>query len=280
MHETPRKTIDYLKSLYFLEPSIKDIYVEGAYDVKVISSWCRDNKERNVVAYDIDAIDIPFEILDKYSLTEGSKQRVIALAHELSDLNSNAYSCLVDKDLDHWLGETPVIPRLFWTDYCSLELYFFDEDELKRMIVDVAQSRIQNWDGFYSSFISVLKKLYSMRLADKEMGLSINWIGFDRCLSVRSNIWFLDVDDYVKRILMANGKMRDRDSYNERINYWFDFLNGDPRDYIRGHDFVELLALSNEKFKGLKPFHDIDAITAVFLYLSKCVDGLLLRLKE
>lgn len=280
MADIPRKTIEYLKELYFLEPDIKDVYVEGHYDAKIISNRYRDNSEFNVIAYDIDSIDIPFDILQKYSLTDGNKQRVIALAYELAELESNAYSCLVDKDLDHWLEQMVEVPRLFWTDYCSLELYFFNEDDLKRIIIEVAQSRIPNWDRFYSSFISVLSTLYSMRLVDKEMDLNINWLGFDRCLSIKSNIWCFDIEEYIKRVLMNNGKMGHRDQFRTRVSHWNSVLNGDPRNHIRGHDFVELIALSNEKFRGLRPFHDVDAITGIFLLLSKNVDDLLRRLKE
>lgn len=280
MNDIPRKSIDYLKNLYFLEPTIKDIYVEGGYDARIISNWCRENNDLNVVAYDIDAVDIPYDILHKYSLTEGNKQRVIALAYELADLDSNAYSCLVDKDLDHWLDEVVEVPRLFWTDYCSLELYFFNEDDLKRIIVDVAQSKIINWPGFYTSFISVLKDLYSIRLADKEMNLNLEWIKFERCLSVKGNIWCFDVEEYFRRVLIACNQARNIEKFNDRRNHWLGVLNGDPRNYIRGHDFVKLLALSNEKFRGLKPFHDVDAITSVFILLSKSVDELLRRLKQ
>jgi len=280
MNDIPRKTIEYLKNLYFLEPTIKDIYVEGVYDARVISSRYRDNNDLNVVAYDIDAIEIPFDILEKHSLTEGRKQRVIALAYELADLNSNTYSCLVDKDLDHWLNELIEAPRLFWTDFCSLELYFYNEVDLKKIILDLAQSKIANWDGFYSSFTSVLTSLYSMRLADREMGLNLNWISFQRCLSVKDGEWKFNRDEYVQRILMSNQKIANKRDFVERLTHWATVLNGDPRNYIRGHDFVELLALSNEKFKGLKPFHDTDAITSVFLLLSKNVDDLLMRLKE
>lgn len=280
MNDIPRKTIQYLKDLYFLEPTIKDIFVEGCYDARIISNWCKDNNDLNVVAYDIDAVDISFDILQKYSLTEGNKQRVIALAYELAELNSSAYSCLVDKDLDHWLDELVEVPRLFWTDYCSLELYFFNEDDLKRVIIDVAQSKIVNWPGFYSSFISVLKDLYSIRLADKEINLNLEWIKFERCLSIKNNSWHFDVEEYFRRVLMANRQMRNFENFNDRRVHWLGVLNGDPRNYIRGHDFVELLALSNEKFKGLKSFHDVDAITSIFVFLSKSVDELLRRLKE
>ena len=64
------------------------------------------------------------ELLGKYNLTEGQKQRVITLAKELADQGLQGYKCLVDKDLDHWLGRVEEVPNLLWTDYCSVEAYF------------------------------------------------------------------------------------------------------------------------------------------------------------
>ncbi|EKN4687833.1 DUF4435 domain-containing protein [Yersinia ruckeri] len=275
----PKRTIDDLKTLYFLEPTIKDIFVEGVYDKDVISSWCKSNGETNLVAYEIDVIDLPMDILNKYFLTEGNRQRVIALSKELMDTRSDSYSCLVDRDLDHWFGELENIPRLFWTEYCSLELYFFTEEIIRSIIIDVARSRVDNWSGFYSSFISTLKLLYSMRLCDRELQSNLTWISFDRCLSVVNGGLVFDHNEYIKRNLNSNGNISILQEFMLGTNKWMNLLNGDPRGFIRGHDFIELIALSNKNFRGLKPFHDAGAIERMLILLSANINQLIISLR-
>ena len=102
MTELARRTISELRARYDLEPSLRDIFVEGKFDQDVLSNCLRGPEHRDRMIYDIDSVDIPSELLGVHELTDGKKQRVIALARELAPLPSKClYRCLVDRDLDH-----------------------------------------------------------------------------------------------------------------------------------------------------------------------------------
>ena len=104
MIDIDRRTIAELFARYELEPELADVFVEGTFDREILVQSLNE-VQSGYTFYEIDVIDIPQDILKKHRLSCGNKQRVIALARELSTLPDNVqYQCLVDKDLDHWFG--------------------------------------------------------------------------------------------------------------------------------------------------------------------------------
>ena len=51
MSDLPRRTIEELKTRYFCEPDLFDLYVEGEFDQQLITSWCKKNLEKKIVPY-------------------------------------------------------------------------------------------------------------------------------------------------------------------------------------------------------------------------------------
>lgn len=282
MSEIPRRNIQDLQAKYVLEPVIKDVYVEGVFDKDIINTWCRKNNDDSMVVFNIDVIDVPENILRKHSMTEGNKQRVMALAKELEGLGSNSYSCLVDRDLDHWFDAIETIPRLSWTEYCSLELYFFNEDLIKDILIDVSNAKISlaAWPKVYSSFVNVLKVVYSIRLADCELAMNLSLLELDKFLSVRKGEVFFEKNDFVVRTLNKNSKMKHKAEFTECYEKWESVLKGDPRLYIRGHDYVELLAWMVKGFKGIKEYQSEKTIERIFNVYFDRISNLVSSLGE
>lgn len=264
MSDLPKRTLDEIKARYFFEPSIHDIYVEGEFDNQIIMAWCRKYNEDKIVSYAINTVDIPMDVLKKYNLTAGNKQRVIALAKELSMEDLKGYRCLVDKDLDHWLECVDETKNLIWTEYCSLELYYFKEELIKSIIVDIASSKIVDWGEFFSSFILVLKSLYCLRLSDASLGFNMTWIELDRYISIRNGILFFDSHLYAERNIIQNKLSARKEDFFATLAQWSERVNGDPRLYIRGHDFVKIITLANKGLKGMKQFHEEVTIERLF----------------
>lgn len=95
MTEIARRTIDELRMRYELEPALHDVYVEGQFDQDVISTCLREHGEYERTVYSIDSIEVPIGILAAHHLTDGNKQRVLALAQELSPLPPEcSFRCL------------------------------------------------------------------------------------------------------------------------------------------------------------------------------------------
>lgn len=272
----PRRTIDEIKVRYELEPGLKDIYVEGKFDQDVLSNRLCGSTHADYIIYDIDSVDIPCTILTSHGLSDGNKQRVIALARELEQLSDECrYRCLVDRDLDHWFGNLETTKRLIWTDYCSIELYFFSSELLRELLVVVAKSKITNWDEFMDSLISTLRHLYSLRLADRDLGWSLSWLSVDRCLSRDGCKIVLSFAEYVRRLLMKNGKVAYKVQFDNRTATWHDKLSGDPRNYIRGHDLLDFLVWTINEFSGIKELSSLVSIQRILVALAPRMPGLL-----
>jgi hypothetical protein len=255
MIECAVRTLEELVARHELEPTIKDIYVEGSFDQEVLSRCIEKTGKTRAVVYRIDSVEIPSETLRYYGLTAGNKQRVIVLAKTLASIKHDcSYRCIVDKDLDHWLGVVEEIPRLIWTKYCALELYFFTTNLLRDILIVTAKARIIDFDKAISSLVEILRSIYALRLADRELGWAMDWLRIDDHLHARaSSIEFAEAE-YVKRLLMKNGKYGHRMEFEASRNQWLGALVGEPRNYIRGHDLIDVLVWAVRAFRGLREF--------------------------
>lgn len=279
MSDLPRRTIDDIKTRYFVEPTLRDIYVEGYFDRLVLNSWCENNNDKNFVPYEIDSVDIPFDILKKHGLTEGNKQRVIALAKELDELQCDSYRCLVDKDFDHWLDNIEQIPNLIWTDFCSLEMYFFSEQLIKRILIDISNSKIKDWDSFYTSFVVVLKQLYCIKLSDRILNIGGDWCDIKKSLNSSKDTLTFDYSGYIKKNLISFGKSAEFSKFIDLFDEWLIKLDCDPRLCIRGHDFVDLMSSAIKEYKGIKNFQEAEALQRMLLAFIGEIDILIHQLR-
>jgi hypothetical protein len=78
--EIYRRTIEEIIVRYELEPSLRDIYVEGLEDKSLIEWFLSQHGQTNCAIYDVDTIEIPAELLFAENLVDGNRSRVIFLA--------------------------------------------------------------------------------------------------------------------------------------------------------------------------------------------------------
>lgn len=269
MDNLPRRSIDDLKLRYELEPSLNDVFVEGSFDREILTACFRDANDTSRVVYTIDSVDVPEAVLRKHSLTEGNKQRVIALAKELGDLQDIHCRFLVDRDTDHWFEDLVKSQGLLWTKYCSLELYFFTEELLEKLIVNVSKCKIGDWKEFVISFCGVLVALYVARLVDRELDLNLKWIDFDKSLCFKSGVLLLDFDSYVSKVLNKNAKMSSLVDFRAKSEEWHvRCASADYKMAIRGHDFVQLLAWTIKNGRGNTAWGTEEAIERAFVLVA------------
>jgi hypothetical protein len=263
----PRWRIQDLIARYTLEPSLRDVFVEGQFDKDLL---CEHFRKLAVVPpryfYEIDVVEIPEELLTAHSLTAGNKNCVLALARELAAVNGTpAYRCLVDRDLDQWFGELERTSRLVWTRYCTIELHLFSEAFVHDILVVAARSRISNWQTFFASFVSVLRELYVMRLVGRELKLPLRWISPDRCSRVESERIVFDRAEYIRRVLIAQGFADAQAAFDAAFLEWWPMCSGDPREHVRGGDLVEMLAWAVRQYGGLRSVASEETIRRMFV---------------
>lgn len=269
-----RWTISELQARYELEPHLSDVYVEGVFDKEVLSNV---PKLRNAgkVFYEIDTVEVPVDILKKYGLTSGNKQRVLALARELDVLEIlQKPICIADKDLDHWFGPLEAIATLRWTKYCSIDLHFLARDLVRQVLVSAGGIKVKNFDILYESLTESLRMLYALRLADRQCSMGMTWVALKKYLVREGDAIRFTVDGYTAALLMKNSMVGRRDEFNAAVTCWLERLVGDVRQYSRGHDFQVMLSWIISEFKGLKNFASEEAVERIFIILARSVDTL------
>ena len=279
MNDLERWKIDELKARYELEPTLRDVFVEGNFDSEVISMCCRACGHLDRKVYGIDNVEITSELLTKHGLSNGNKQRVIALARELANIPLKCdYRCFVDKDLDHWFGPLENTTRLVWSEFSSIELYFFTNELLKDILLITARSKINSWDDYLESLISTLRDLYVLRLVDRELSLSLSWLPPSRCLSRAGSRIIFDLGTYTERLLNKNKKTKERGKFEKSLIKWKKVIAGDYRNFIRGHDFIDMLAWTVSEFRGVKEFSSAIPIQRLLVLLARRVPNILTAL--
>jgi hypothetical protein len=264
------RSIDELIARYQLEPQLRDVYVEGPFDQELLTQAFSTNGQNDRIVYDINSVNVPGDIVAGCGLTNGNKQRVIALAEQLAVIQGDAaLRLLVDKDLDHWFGPLRSAPRLLYTDHCSIELCFFVEGYLLELANAWAKAKIDDWAKFMDSLVAVLRDLYILRLVDRELDLSLKWLPIKKLLDRKSSQIAFQIDLYIDRLLVASGKGNMKKDFQESVKSWRGRLSGDPRQYIRGHDFVEVITWAFREFGGIKEIASETALMRMFIFSAK-----------
>jgi hypothetical protein len=268
MTEIPRRTIAELIARYELEPELDDVYVEGNFDRELLGSFCQLAKINRAI-YEIDTIDISAEMLKKHGMTSGKKQRVIVLARELSFLSgSPSYVCIVDRDTDHWLSRIEKIPRLIYTKYVAMELYFFYKEAILGIIKTIGKVSIRDENKFMGSFTNVLVDLYAIRLACEDLSLNLKWSSFDKYVKFDDDIVALDAQSYIHTLVLNNKMFKEEKDIKSKFNEWRPRLVVDPRLCIRGHDFVKLSCVLIRKAGRIKAFSEPEDIERVLVFAA------------
>ena len=265
--EVPRWTVNELMTRYELEPSLTDVFVEGQYDKDILTCAYEHSATERRALYTSDVLDVEAGLFEKHRLSNGNKQKLIILWRELSGVNTSGnVRFIVDRDVDHWVGALETNNGLVWTDFCDMESYFFEENFVKELVQTAGRAKISSWGDYYGSFCETLKMLFSLRIADRSLGLSLSFMDFGRLLTVKSGKIYFDFETYVERTLnKSNLAARRAETMKESLE-WCKKLSGDQRLFCRGHDFVFLISWSILKFKGIKDFSD-EAIARTLILL-------------
>lgn len=264
-----RRTIADILTRHELEPGLNDVYVEGSFDKEILDRIFSSQQGPVRTVYEIDTINVPPDVVISHSLTDGNKQRVIALARELASIDDNcSYRCLVDRDLDHWIGVLEKTKRLAWTEFTSIEAYYLNQDFIQEIVIVLAKCKVENWPEFLHSMIDCLKTWYCIRLAGAEMKLNAAHMAYAKSLKrVGSKIVF-DSKGYVSKYLQANSAAKKVAQFNECVAKWNGGIEGNPQYYVHGHDFVYLICWIVGKFDGVAAYASSEAVQRLFVLLA------------
>jgi hypothetical protein len=250
--------LEVLKAKYKLEPSLKDVYVEGT-DTGFYK-WFFDAKGiKDVKVYPIDIVEIHKDIIRKYGLRWCSSQsKVIALSKELSQFFGDdiKVKCVVDADFDRYLGKIESNSILEYTDYTSLEMYFFNEKVLKKIEIAVNGLPMES-QVILNNIANVLERVFLIRLTNEKLQWGMSFLedkSFNSYFDWNCEKIVFDETRFIKNYLIKNGKYGRVIEFKKVMSKFEKEMHDDVRNNIRGHDFSWALFRLIKKIKGKTGF--------------------------
>ena len=202
-----RRRIEELFVRYELEPTLRDVFVEGGADAALISQFLKDSNCTDVSVYEISTVAVSRELLDELDLEGNDKGRAIGLGMTMEaklGQDNAQVTCVVDSDFDVVLQKEYECRMVLFTDYTCLEMYLFSAETIDKFFSVFLR-------GFPFSSVMVLRALtdtlqevFLIRLANRVLEWKLEWLSFERCcLADGARIQF-DREDYIARYLNKN----------------------------------------------------------------------------
>jgi hypothetical protein len=174
MSPDERRTIEELIVKYELEPTLRDIYVEGYSDALFFRWFLEKSDASNAVVYEIDSVEVDAQTVIKHKLEVGNRGRLIAFGMEVDRRIAHPHqvTCIVDRDYDIVLQKEYGAGVLLFTDYTSLELYSFNENTLTKFLRVVARAMPETPAILLGKFCSILHETFFIRLVNIKLELN------------------------------------------------------------------------------------------------------------
>jgi hypothetical protein len=172
-----RYTIGGLVTLYAIEPSIRDVFVEGHTDVGVIS-WFLTSSGLNPSVFSIDdRVLVPGELVDEIGQDRSSRGRALALAFAIErDLGSDclAATVVVDADFDDPVVLRGIAASVLPTDFPSIENYAFQERPLEKLLRNCLHAPAEvTTAAVYEAIFPALADVFFCRKFLKAVGVAV-----------------------------------------------------------------------------------------------------------
>jgi hypothetical protein len=238
--EGPTRSIHALVALYELEPTVRDLYVEGESDKRLLEWFLQERGIEKAEVYPASLIEVSASLLAKHGLDNGSNRaKIIALSAELAESvpKPSQVRCIVDRDFEEYIPIGINNSILLLTDYNSMELYLFNRKTVNKFIKIVLGGLRLGSEDLLESAGKVLEAIYVFRLANQKLAWNMQWIPFTRYVDVGDSLSFRS-EAFVSAYLQKNNRWSERDLFQGAVAKLKVQLCDDPRLRIRGHDFM------------------------------------------
>lgn len=243
MNKIERRTIDELVTRHILEPELRDIYVEGPSD-KILFKWFLNKNEcNNIEIYEIDSIDINDDLINTLALQSRNRDRLVALSVELErflPISIKYVLCIADSDFDFLLGRKYGSRYLLYTDYTSIEIYFYYEQIIEKILLFGARRDTIDIRALMENLTEILQELFIIRSANEKLSWGLIWVDFIRNCKIKNRLIEFDVRKFIEKYLSKNNKL---DRINEFIETCEELKKVKVETHkhrIHGEDYLEL----------------------------------------
>ncbi len=272
-----RREIIELIVLYEFEPELKILWVEGPSDGAFWDWYLSNNDVTDVGIQSIDLVNVPSEVLSKYGLTPSNKNRAIATALELEEGLSGAGNhanllFVLDLDFDQFSGRQIKGKFIVYTDFTSIEMYFFNSSALENIIKLATNNPGRSVEELMKGLAVVGSELFWIRAANEILGWNMTLPNPEKLLSEENYAMKFDVKTYCQRLLQSNGRSKDAEEFEKRLASLRKSNVTDTRLTIRGHDFVDLLAWTLRRELKTKAVGKNSEFLAILVRMTADID--------
>jgi hypothetical protein len=256
-----RRTIQDLVARYALEPALRDVYVEGAFDERVLRLFFKESKCDRPSVNVIDLVEIPDAILEKYSMTRGEKAELLALAAELRILLGPIanFVAVVDADFDRVLGQVSENPLVITTDFTCMEMYWIDETTVERFFTWIGRQG-RGLSDFFGDIFGVAREMFLIRCSLVAINARIPAIPVRKYCGRAGHALALDKGRYCRSLLTSAGAgAREAELLAETGRLGL-LLQSDPRHCTHGHDLAELIYIAYKDLIGPLGLRDTESV--------------------
>lgn len=263
-----KRNITEVISLYMFEEEIADIYVEGPTDKSIIENYLEyKDINKNVIeieTIDFDAYKDKFDDLDLRS----NKNKLIAFARILQEEKvKNKINCVIDKDFDELIENIEENNHITYTDFSCIESYFYDEKNISKIL----KVGIRNFpfDGNHTlkEIKNVIMFIFILKYAKVNFNLNSTLPKIDSNIKIEKKLGTcqLNESDYLSKFINSNKLHLMEDDLKKFLSQKSRELKSDYRNYMNGHDFIEILYHYINRIKNTPNFRQENFERAVYL---------------
>ncbi len=243
MNTQYRRSIDELVTRYELEPTLRDIYVEGSRDYHLLSWLFARAGLRNTTVYMIEhTAEIPQSLLQG-SPFGGHKARVVALSKELEAAlpNANNVRGFVDRDFINILAQQQGFRILVVTDFACAEGYALSESSLEKFCALYLGKSIDS--DLMNSLFDTVSEIFLVRAAKLMVAPTAPcFAGFDTSCRLSGTTVVFDRQEYLEKLLSKAAGAIDGSKLESKVEELRVNRPSDFRHSVHGHDAVAMLS--------------------------------------
>ena len=265
------RTVSEIIARYELEPTLRDIFVEGKTDKFFVEWVLEKSKNENVRVYEINDIVISDdEVFDlEKSLNKNNRQKAIKIAHIISKQISGCKSVIfiIDSDFDIVLKVHHNLDILFLTDYANLEMYLYNKKVIHKFSKFYLRGFPKETEFIIEQIKPTLQNLFLIRLTVYLLKWKLEHIPPTKLLEVENFKLRFNLEEFIKRYLNSNNLFHQIPMFKESLDRNRMLLTSNPKNQINGHDFINVLRTYIQKsIKSKKKFCDDYDIVCGALY--------------
>ena len=173
--------------------------------------------------------------------------------------------CIADRDFDDQLPRMKPPPLLQFTDGNSMECYALNDTCFRKFSFVVLGDPDLTLLDSMDSIRTVLRRIYTIRLANEMLSWGMEGLPFTRYVSVMGTRIAFDEDRFIRAYLQKNNRWGDKNIFRQAIESCSGMLSNDPQKATRGHDISELLLHILRKLSPKRRFGNAETVEGALL---------------